>query len=141
MTSVDGDEGPVPARDKMVEYAKEFLEVEFTKLVGLVFDAVYKEEPRVTQKHKIYYFLLCEWAIEMTRHKYRAAKDAAEDPQARCMVEFDLSPIAQLMQFSHFELIYKTLYHEVTREKKKDFKVNTFNADLMLFAEYLRILT
>lgn len=29
----------------------------------------------------------------------------------------------------------------MTREKKKDFKVNTFNADLMLFAEYLRILT
>lgn len=107
----------------------------------MIFDAVYKEEPRVTQKHKIYYFLLCAWAIDMTRCKYQAAKESATDPHLRCMVEFDLSPIAQLMQFPHFELIYKTLYQEVTREKKKDFKVNTFNADLMLFTEYLRILT
>jgi hypothetical protein len=42
----------------MIEYAKEFLEVEFMKFITMVFDPVYKEEPRVTQKHKIYYFIL-----------------------------------------------------------------------------------
>jgi len=50
---VDGDDGPLPAHEKMLEYSKEFLEVEFAKFVGMVFDAIYKEEPRVTQRHKI----------------------------------------------------------------------------------------
>jgi hypothetical protein len=95
----------------MIEYAKEFLEVEFMKFITMVFDPVYKEEPRVTQKHKIYYFILCAWAIEMTRKKYQSFKNAAQTPQEKCMIEFDLSPIAILMQFPHFEMIYKTLYH------------------------------
>jgi hypothetical protein len=45
------------------------------------------------------------------------------------------------MQVQHFELIYKVLYHEVTKEKKKDFKVNNFHAALVLFEEYLKILS
>ena len=57
------------------------------------------------------------------------------------MVEFDLAQIAPLMQVQHFELIYKVLYYEVTQKKKKDFKVNTFHAALVLFEEYLKILT
>jgi len=55
-------------------------------------------------------------------------------------VEFDLAQIAYVMQTAHFELIYKTLFKEATREKKKDFKVNTFNAALVLFENYLNVI-
>lgn len=65
----------------MCALAGEFVEVEFARVVALVFDAVYKEEPRVTEKHKIYYFVLCSWAVEMTRCKYQYAKHHAKTPQ------------------------------------------------------------
>lgn len=44
------------------------------------------------------------------------------------------------MQTAHFELIYKTLFKEATREKKKQFQVNTFNAALTLFENYLNVI-
>ena len=45
------------------------------------------------------------------------------------------------MQTAHFELIYKTLFREATREKKKDFKVNIFNAAMKLFESYLNVIS
>lgn len=44
------------------------------------------------------------------------------------------------MQNAHFELIYKLLYTEATREKKKQFKINVFNAALKLFDSYLDVI-
>ena len=44
------------------------------------------------------------------------------------------------MQTAHFELIYKTLFKEATREKKKQFQINTFNAALTLFENYLNVI-
>lgn len=55
-------------------------------------------------------------------------------------MEFDLAQIANVMQTAHFELIYKTLFREATREKKKQFKVNTFNAGLKLMESYLNVI-
>ncbi len=44
------------------------------------------------------------------------------------------------MQNAHFELIYKLLLREATREKKKFFKINLFNAALKLFDSYLDVI-
>ena len=55
-------------------------------------------------------------------------------------VEFDLAQIVYVMQTVHSELIYKTLFKEATREKKKEFKVNTFNTALILFENYLNVI-
>lgn len=44
------------------------------------------------------------------------------------------------MQKSHFTLIYKLLFRESTREKKKQFKINVFNAALKLFDSYLDVI-
>lgn len=43
------------------------------------------------------------------------------------------------MQNAHFELIYKLMFTEVTREKKKHFKINLFNAAIKMFSSYLEI--
>lgn len=56
-------------------------------------------------------------------------------------VEFNLSWIVEVMQNAHFELIYKILMREATREKKKLFKINMFNAGLKIFNSYLDVIT
>ena len=43
------------------------------------------------------------------------------------------------MQNSHFELIHKILIQEVTREKRKQFKINLYNAAIKLFSSYLDV--
>lgn len=44
------------------------------------------------------------------------------------------------MQTTHFELIYKLLYREATREKKKNFDINLFNGALRLFLSYMEVI-
>lgn len=44
------------------------------------------------------------------------------------------------MQTGHFELIYKLLFRETTREKKKSFDINMFNAAIILFLNYLEVI-
>jgi hypothetical protein len=68
------------AKQRMCELSTEFVSVEFSRIVLLVFDSIYKEEPRVLDKHKIYYFMLCSWAVYMTRQKYQAARKEAKTP-------------------------------------------------------------
>jgi len=43
------------------------------------------------------------------------------------------------MQNAHFELIYKILITESTREKKKDFKINLYNAGIKILNSYLDV--
>jgi hypothetical protein len=44
------------------------------------------------------------------------------------------------MQTGHFELVYKLLFREATREKKKKFDINMFHAALILFYHYIEII-
>ena len=50
-----------------------------------------------------------------------------------------MSWIVDVMQNTHFELIYKTIYTEATRQKRKLFKINQFNAGIKLFSSYLDV--
>jgi hypothetical protein len=43
------------------------------------------------------------------------------------------------MQTAHFELFYKLLLRESTREKKKLFRINMFHAGLAVFSSYLDV--
>jgi hypothetical protein len=45
----------------------------------------------------------------------------------------------EVLQNAHFELIYKILYQEATREKRKQFKINLYNAAIKLFSSYLEV--
>ncbi len=129
------------------EYAKEFIDVEMPRLIELVFNNIYKEIPKVTQKNIIQYLQLCNWAIKMTRCKYKKQMAMvqynmiqAKTQQQQAKVEFDLTQIAPIMQTAHFQLIYRILYREITRQKKKHFQVNLFHAGICLFQNYLDVI-
>lgn len=76
----------------------------------------------------------------MTRCKYKKAKSLAKTPQEQSQVEFDFKQILCIMQAGHFELIYKLLFREATREKKKNFDINMFHAALLLFLSYIEVI-
>lgn len=61
--------------------------------------------------------------------------------QEKSQIKLELSWIVEVMQNAHFELIYKILFREATREKKKLFKINIFNAALKLFNSYLDVIS
>lgn len=61
----------------------------------------------------------------------------AKNSHEQGMVEFDLSQILFIMQTGHFELIYKLLFREATRDKKRQFDINMFHAALILFLNYI----
>lgn len=103
----------------------------------LVFDSIYKETAKVSKQNVMQYLILSSWILKMTRSKYHRGLAQARTTQEKGAVEFDFGQVFCIMQTGHFELIYKLLFREATREKKKAFDVNMFNAALILFLNYL----
>lgn len=127
-------------REIIFEYAEEFTQVEFEILSKLLFDSIYKEVPKINKQNIIHYLLLCSWDLKMTRCKYLKDCSKAKTPQEKGQVEFEFKQILCVMQAGHFELIYKLLFREATREKKKNFDINMFHAALLLFLSYIEVI-
>lgn len=104
-----------------------------------MFDLVFKSAAKVSENNVIQYLLLCSWALQMTQCKYEKEVKDAQSEVDKVNVEFQLANIAEVMKFTHFELIYKLLANEA-RLEKKHFKINVFHAALNFFKQYLDII-
>lgn len=57
-------------------------------MVKLVFDSVFRETSKVAEHNVIQYLLLCSWALQVTRAKYKKERSEAANELERDRVEF-----------------------------------------------------
>lgn len=90
-------------KEMIAHYAGELLDGGgLNNLVAAVFDSIFRDDARVTDKLRINYMLLCGWAIQLTISRYEKRKVDCKTPTERGELHLGIECISSILQTNHF---------------------------------------
>lgn len=117
------------------DYAVDFVEHAYDKLIESLYEEIYKNTSRVEENDKIYYFVIMAFGLEVFRLNFYFRKQ--DKSSSSGSDEYNIASVGAALQLTVFELIQSTIMKEVTTVKKKSFSVRMFHASFHAFLQLL----
>ena len=124
----------------MRDYAVDFLEHVYDRLIESLYEDIYKEANNIDDDTKIYYFVILGFGLEVFRHHFHFKKELNKNMQMSghpINDEYSIANVGAALQLTVLDLLQSTIVRHVNKQTKTNFSPRLTHSALYAYLQLL----